>query len=65
VVYNNVHMMMYEADEAKREAWIASIDVVAAQNPKIAEADGGLDLVAAPQGRAGAGAAAGGRWCGE
>src|SRR6266568_1837498 len=28
VVYNNVHMMMYEADEAKREAWIASIDVV-------------------------------------
>src|SRR6266478_5345815 len=26
VVYNNVHMMMYEADEAKREAWIASID---------------------------------------
>jgi glyoxylase-like metal-dependent hydrolase (beta-lactamase superfamily II) len=35
VVYNNVHMMMYEADEAKREAWIASIDVVAALNPKI------------------------------
>lgn len=34
VVYNNVHMMMYEADEAKREAWIASIDVVAALNPK-------------------------------
>ena len=30
VVYNNVHMMMYEADEAKREAWIASIDAVAA-----------------------------------
>ncbi len=27
MVYNNVHMMMYEADEAKREAWIASIDV--------------------------------------
>src|ERR1700680_4881821 len=35
VVYNNVHMMMFEADEAKREAWIASIDVVAALNPKI------------------------------
>ena len=35
VVYNNVHMMMYEADEAKREAWIASIDAVAALNPEI------------------------------
>src|SRR5258708_9837609 len=35
VVYNNVHMMMYEADEGKREAWIASIDAVAALNPKI------------------------------
>jgi glyoxylase-like metal-dependent hydrolase (beta-lactamase superfamily II) len=35
VVYNNVHMMMYEADEAKREAWIASIDAIAAMNPKI------------------------------
>ena len=35
VVYNNVHMMMYEADEAKREAWIGSIDAVAALNPKI------------------------------
>ena len=34
VVYNNVHMMMYEADEAKREAWIASIDAVAALNPE-------------------------------
>src|SRR4029077_19478051 len=34
VVYNNVHMMMYEADEAKREAWIASIDAVAALKPK-------------------------------
>jgi glyoxylase-like metal-dependent hydrolase (beta-lactamase superfamily II) len=34
VVYNNVHMMMYEADEAKREAWIHSIDVVAALNAK-------------------------------
>ncbi|HXA43368.1 MAG TPA: MBL fold metallo-hydrolase [Candidatus Solibacter sp.] len=35
VVYNNVHMMMYEADEAKREAWVASIDSIAALNPKI------------------------------
>src|SRR5438309_12051160 len=35
VVYNNVHMMMYEADEAMREAWIASIEVVEALNPKI------------------------------
>jgi glyoxylase-like metal-dependent hydrolase (beta-lactamase superfamily II) len=35
VVYNNVHMMFYEADEAKREAWIASIDAMAALNPKI------------------------------
>ena len=35
VVYNNVHMMMYEADQAKRDAWIASIDAVAALNAKI------------------------------
>jgi len=35
VVYNNVHMMMYEADEAKREAWIASIDGVAALKPEV------------------------------
>ena len=35
VVYNNVHMMTYEADEAKREAWIASIDAVAALKPKV------------------------------
>ena len=35
VVYNNVHMMMFEADEAKREAWIASIDAVAALNATI------------------------------
>src|ERR1700754_4418575 len=38
VVYNNVHMMMYEADEAKREAWIASIDTIARLNPKIGQA---------------------------
>lgn len=35
VVYNNVHMMMFEADEAKREAWIASIDAIAELAPKI------------------------------
>jgi glyoxylase-like metal-dependent hydrolase (beta-lactamase superfamily II) len=35
VVYNSVHMMFYEADEAKREAWIASIDAIASLNPKI------------------------------
>jgi hypothetical protein len=35
VVYNNVHMMMYEADEPKRESWLASIDTVAALNPMI------------------------------
>src|SRR5689334_170296 len=35
VTYNNVHMMMYEADEAKREEWIESIDKVAALHPKV------------------------------
>jgi glyoxylase-like metal-dependent hydrolase (beta-lactamase superfamily II) len=46
VVYNNVHMMMYEADEAKREAWIASIDAVAALKPEIVVA--GHKSVGAP-----------------
>jgi glyoxylase-like metal-dependent hydrolase (beta-lactamase superfamily II) len=46
VVYNNVHMMMYEADEAKREAWIASIDAVAALRPRIVVA--GHKRVGAP-----------------
>jgi glyoxylase-like metal-dependent hydrolase (beta-lactamase superfamily II) len=46
VVYNNVHMMMYEADAAKREAWIASIDVIADLNPKIVVA--GHKSVGAP-----------------
>jgi glyoxylase-like metal-dependent hydrolase (beta-lactamase superfamily II) len=46
VVYNNVHMMMYEADQAKREAWIASIDAVTALNPKIVVA--GHKSVGAP-----------------
>src|SRR5260221_928723 len=38
VIYNNVPMMMYEADEAKRGSWIASIDAVAALNPTSAVA---------------------------
>src|SRR5579862_3421421 len=46
VIYNNVHMMMYEADENKREAWIVSIDAVAALKPKIAVA--GHKSVGAP-----------------
>ena len=46
VVYNNVHMMMYEADEAKRQDWIASIDAVAALKPKIVVA--GHKSVGAP-----------------
>ena len=46
VVYNNVHIMMYEADEAKREAWIASIDAVAELNAKIVVA--GHKSVGAP-----------------
>jgi glyoxylase-like metal-dependent hydrolase (beta-lactamase superfamily II) len=46
VVYNNVHMMMYEADETKREAWIASIDAIAALNPNIVVA--GHKSVGAP-----------------
>src|SRR4029077_1815182 len=46
VVYNNVHMMMYEADEAKREPWIAIIDAVAALKAKIVVA--GHKSVGAP-----------------
>ena len=34
VVYNGVHMMTAETDERGREAWIASLDKVAALNPK-------------------------------
>jgi glyoxylase-like metal-dependent hydrolase (beta-lactamase superfamily II) len=52
VVYNNVHMMFYEADEAKREAWIDSIEAVAALNPKIVVAGhksvGAADLPRTP-----------------
>src|SRR5437879_9950882 len=47
VVYNNVHMMMYEADEAKRESWIARIDAVAALNENIVVA--GHKCVGAPE----------------
>ena len=35
VVYNGVHMMTAETDENSREAWIASLDAVAALNPQI------------------------------
>jgi hypothetical protein len=34
VVYNGVHMMTAKTDERGREAWIASLDKVAALNPK-------------------------------
>jgi len=33
VVYNQVHMMTAETDAASRDAWIASLDTVAALNP--------------------------------
>jgi hypothetical protein len=35
VVYNQVHMMMGEADEPAREAWIRSLDQIAALSPQI------------------------------
>lgn len=35
VVYNRVHMLTAETDEQSREAWIASLDAVAALGPKI------------------------------
>jgi glyoxylase-like metal-dependent hydrolase (beta-lactamase superfamily II) len=46
VVYNGVHMMTAETDEKGREAWIASLDAVAALNPKIVVA--GHKSVGAP-----------------
>ena len=46
VVYNRVHMMTAETDETLREAWIASLDAVAALNPKIVVA--GHKRVGAP-----------------
>lgn len=33
VVYNQVHMMTAETDAAARDAWIASLDAIAALNP--------------------------------
>jgi glyoxylase-like metal-dependent hydrolase (beta-lactamase superfamily II) len=41
VVYNNVHMMMYEANEAKREAWIAALNAktVVAGHKSVGAAD--------------------------
>jgi hypothetical protein len=35
VVYNRVHMLTAETNEQSREAWIASLDAVAALDPKI------------------------------
>jgi len=35
VVYNGVHMMMAETNEQKRDAWVASLDAIAALAPKI------------------------------
>jgi glyoxylase-like metal-dependent hydrolase (beta-lactamase superfamily II) len=46
VVYNGVHMMTGETDEASRDAWIASLDKVADLNPKIVVA--GHKSVGAP-----------------
>jgi glyoxylase-like metal-dependent hydrolase (beta-lactamase superfamily II) len=46
VVYNGVHMMTAETDEQSREAWIASLDAVAALDPAIVVA--GHKSVGAP-----------------
>ena len=46
VVYNGVHMMTAETDEQGREAWIASLDKVAALSPQIVVA--GHKSVGAP-----------------
>ena len=46
VVYNGVHMMTGETDEPGREAWIASLDQVAALHPEIVVA--GHKRVGAP-----------------
>jgi hypothetical protein len=35
VVYNQVHMMTAETDEKRREDWIASLDRIAALEPRI------------------------------
>jgi hypothetical protein len=46
VVYNGVFMMTAETDEQARDAWIASLNAVAALNPKIVVA--GHKKVGAP-----------------
>jgi glyoxylase-like metal-dependent hydrolase (beta-lactamase superfamily II) len=46
VVYNGVHMMTAETDDKGRDAWIASLDAVAALNPTIVVA--GHKSVGAP-----------------
>ncbi|MDR7159158.1 MBL fold metallo-hydrolase [Arthrobacter sp. BE255] len=46
VVYNGVHMMTAETDEQSREAWISSLNAVAALNPKVVVA--GHKSVGAP-----------------
>jgi glyoxylase-like metal-dependent hydrolase (beta-lactamase superfamily II) len=46
VVYNGVHMMTAETDERGRDAWIASLDAVAALDPRIVVA--GHKSVGAP-----------------
>jgi glyoxylase-like metal-dependent hydrolase (beta-lactamase superfamily II) len=46
VVYNGVHMMTAETDEQSRGAWIASLDAVAALDPRIVVA--GHKSVGAP-----------------
>jgi glyoxylase-like metal-dependent hydrolase (beta-lactamase superfamily II) len=46
VVYNGVHMMTAETDEQSRDAWIASLDALAALNPRIVVA--GHKSVGAP-----------------
>jgi hypothetical protein len=46
VVYNGVHMMTAETDENSRQAWIDSLDAVAALNPQIVVA--GHKSVGAP-----------------
>lgn len=46
VVYNGVHMLTAETDEKTREAWVASLDAIAAMNPEIVVA--GHKSVGAP-----------------
>lgn len=48
VVYNQVHMMTAETDESGRQAWVASLDAVAALRPRVVVA--GHKRVGAPDG---------------